>query len=215
VLRTSFDAPRSDREWQDFLRHQRFCQVVAAGTGREIPVITPTHYIFDGDKQIEFYVHRSNPLLQALTENPVATLTVVDASSFIPSSWNSEPGEDPTWSASTSYYAAAHATGETSLMTGEQLADLLNRQTREFQPEVKIQKVEMGSSYFGRALAAIVGVRIVIKRVEAKFKFGGNRTARHRLQIAQNLLARGEKGDAAAVFHPSRTSFGKRSARQK
>jgi transcriptional regulator len=44
-------------------------------------------------------------------------------------------------------------------------------------------------------------VRIVINQVEAKFKFGGNRTARHRLQIAQNLLARGGKGDAAAVFH--------------
>ena len=56
------------------------------------------------------------------------------------------------------------------------------------------------------ALAAIVGVRIVINHVEAKFKFGGNRTARHRLQIAQNLLARGEKWDAAAVFHLLRRS---------
>jgi transcriptional regulator len=201
VLRTSFDAPRSDLEWQDFLRQQRFGLVVAAGTGREIPVITPTHYIFDGDKKIEFHVHRSNPFLQALAEKPIATLTVIDASSFIPSSWNSEPDEDPAWSAPTSYYAATHATGETSLMTGEQLADLLNRQTHEFQPEVEIHKVEVGSSYFGRALAAIVGVRVVINHVEAKFKFGGNRTARHRLQIAQNLLARGEKGDAAAVFH--------------
>ena len=146
MLRTSFDAPRSDREWQDFLRQQKFGQAVAAGTGREIPVITPTHYIFDGDKQIEFHVHRSNPLLQALAEKPVATLTVVDASSFIPSSWNSEPDEDPTWGAPTSYYAAAHATGQTSLMTGEQLADPLNRQTYEFQPEVQIHKVEVGNS---------------------------------------------------------------------
>jgi transcriptional regulator len=201
VLRTSFDAPRTDREWQDFLRQQKFGQVVASGTGREITVITPTHYIFDGDKQIEFHVHRSNPLLQALAEKPLATLTVLDASGFIPSSWNSEPDEDPTWSAPTSYYAAAHATGETSLMMGEQLADLLNRQTHEFQPELKIHKVEVGNSYFGRALAAIVGIKIVINHVDAKFKFGRNRTARHRLQIAQNLLARGGKDDAAAVFH--------------
>jgi transcriptional regulator len=201
MLRTSFDAPRSDREWQDFLGEQKFGQVLASGTGREIPVVTPTHYIFDGGKHIEFHVHRSNPLLRALEEKSVATLTVVDASSFILSSWNSEPDEDPAWAAPTSYYAAVHVTGETSLITGEQLADLLNRQTHEFQPEVEIHKVEVGSSYFGRALAAIVGVKIVINHVEAKFKFGGNRTARHRLQIAQNLLARGERGDAAAVLH--------------
>ena len=73
MLRTSFDAPRSDLEWQDFLRQQKFGLVVAAGTGREIPVITPTHYIFDGDKEIEFHVHRCNPLLQALAEKPIAT----------------------------------------------------------------------------------------------------------------------------------------------
>ena len=208
MLRTSFDAPRDDREWQDFLRQQKFGQVVASGTGREIPVITPTHYIFDGDKQIEFHVHRSNPILQALAEKPVATLTVVDASCFIPSSWNNEPDEDPAWGAPTSYYAAAHATGETSLITGEQLADLLNLQTHEFQPEGNTHRVVLGNSYFGRALAAIVGVKIVISHVDAKFKFGGNRTATHRLQIAQNLLARGEKGDASAVFHLlRRTNF--------
>ena len=86
-------------------------------------------------------------------------------------------------------------------MMGEQLADLLSRQMHEFQAEEKTHTVEVGNSYFGRALAAIVGVKIVINHVDAKFKFGGNRTARHRLQIAQNHLARGEKGDASAVFH--------------
>jgi transcriptional regulator len=201
VLRTSFDAPRNDQEWQDLLRRQKFGQVVACGIGREIPVITPTHFIFDGNKHIEFHVHRSNPLLRALEEKPFATLTVVDAFSFIPSSWNNEPDEDPAWAAPTSYYAAAHVSGETSLIMGEKLAHLLNRQTHEFQAEVEIHKVEVGSSYFGRALAAIVGVSIVINHVEAKFKFGGNRTTRHRLQIAQNLLARDKRGDAAAVLH--------------
>ena len=55
-------------------------------------------------------------------------------------------------------------------MTGEQLADLLNRQTHEFQPELKIHKVEVGNSYFGRALSAIVGVKIVINQVVGQFE---------------------------------------------
>lgn len=95
MLKTSFDAPRDNAEWQNFLREQKFGQVVAMGTGRESPIITPTHYIFDGKEQIELHVHRANPLLQALGENPVATLIVVDAACFVPSSWNSEPDDDP------------------------------------------------------------------------------------------------------------------------
>jgi len=97
-------------------------------------------------------------------------LTAIDASSFIPSSWNSEPDDDLAWGVPASYYAAVHASGETSLMTGEQLADLLNRQTHEFQPELKIHKVEVGNSYFGRALSAIVGVKIVINQVVGQFE---------------------------------------------
>src|ERR1700683_328461 len=97
-------------------------------------------------------------------------LTAIDASSFIPSSWNSEPDDDPAWSVPASYYAAAHASGETSLMTGEQLADLLNRQTHEFQPELKIHKVEGGKCYFGAALSDMVGVKIVINQVVGQFE---------------------------------------------
>ena len=94
-----------------------------------------------------------------------------------------------------------HATGVTSLITSEDLAYLLNRQTRAFQPEENIHRVEVGSSYFGRALGAIVGIKILIRKVDAKFKFGGNRTVRHRLRIAQNLAARGNRGDREAIYH--------------
>lgn len=114
MLTTRFDGPLSDAEWQNFLQRQHFGQVVAMGRGREIPVITPTHFIFDGRAEIEFHVQRANPLLQALLERPVATLTIFDAACFIGSSWNCEPGEDTMWSAPTSYYAVVHATGKTS-----------------------------------------------------------------------------------------------------
>jgi hypothetical protein len=68
------------------------------GAGRERVVITPTHFIYDQTRGIELHVHRANPLLQAITERPMVTMTVFDANSIIPSTWNCEPGEDPLWS---------------------------------------------------------------------------------------------------------------------
>jgi transcriptional regulator len=201
MLKTAFDSPVNDGEWQDFLKQRSFGQVVAMGVGRERPVITPTHFIYNEARGIEFHVHRSNPLLQAISERALVTMTVLEADSFIPSTWNCEPGEDPLWSAPTSYYAVVHATGDATVMNESQLADLLNRQVQRFQPSEKISPVEVGKSFFGRALAGIVGIRIAIGHVEAKFKFGGNRIARHRLMIAQKLAQRGAAGDRAALSH--------------
>lgn len=47
MLKTAFDSPVNDGEWQDFLKQRSFGQVVAMGVGREKPVITPTHFIYD------------------------------------------------------------------------------------------------------------------------------------------------------------------------
>jgi len=201
VLKTVFDSAVNDAEWQDFLKHRSFGQVVAMGAGRDRPVITPTHFVYDETRGIEFHVHRANPLLPAISERPLVTMTVLEADSFVPSTWNCEPGEGPLWSAPTSYYAAVHATGEALMMTEPQLADLLNRQVQHFQASEKISTVKVVKSFFGRALAAIVGVRIAIEHVEAKFKFGGNRTPRHRLMIAQKLAERSGRGDRAALSH--------------
>jgi transcriptional regulator len=45
MLKTSFDAALNDREWQESLKRVQIGQVIASGRGREIPVITPTHFL--------------------------------------------------------------------------------------------------------------------------------------------------------------------------
>jgi transcriptional regulator len=171
------------------------------GVSRSTPVITPVHFIEGVGGTLEFHLHRANPLLDALRELPRATISVVSAHAFIPSSWNAEPEDDPMWSAPTSYYAAVQVTGTTEFLESEALADHLNREVAFFQPSIPIHHVEPGRSYFGRALAAIVGVRVTIEQVEAKFKFGGNRAKDHRLKIAANLAQRGGPNDIAALAH--------------
>jgi transcriptional regulator len=49
-----------------------------------------------------------------------------------------------------------------------------------------------------RQLNGIRGVRLVIDDVQAKFKYGGNVDAAHRLAVADHLSRRNGPGDAAA-----------------
>ncbi len=52
MLKTASDSPVSDAEWKDFLKHRSFGQVVAIGAGRERPIITPTHFIYDETREL-------------------------------------------------------------------------------------------------------------------------------------------------------------------
>jgi transcriptional regulator len=52
-----------------------------------------------------------------------------------------------------------------------------------------------------RKLEGILGLRLVVRDVSAKFKYGGNVDAEHRLAVAERLAERGGSGDAAARRH--------------
>jgi transcriptional regulator len=57
-----------------------------------------------------------------------------------------------------------------------------------------------------RKLPGIRGIRIAIRDVTAKFKYGGNVDAEHRTAVAERLAARGGPGDSAAREHLIRRS---------
>ncbi|MBI3662615.1 MAG: FMN-binding negative transcriptional regulator [Acidobacteria bacterium] len=202
MLKSKYDVSHSDQEWRDFLLANDFGQLIATGRDREQPVVTPTHFIFDGQSIIELHVHRLNPVIQAIYERNSVLFSVIGAYVYIPTQWNVEAGTDPEWSIPTSYYAAVQAAGQATIVDDPgELSGLLNRQMRHFQPEGGYHPVEPGMNPHGRMLGAICGVRISIQGVEAKFKFGGNRMPAHRTRVAACLAARGARGDAETLFH--------------
>jgi transcriptional regulator len=200
VLTTRHDAPLSDEEWRTFLATQDFGQLIAAGCGRDVPVVVPAHYRYDpGANAIEFHLHRDNPVWAALTENPRAVFAVVDAHVYVPTHWNAAPGTAPEWSAPTSYYAAVQAIGTAEIVDDPHaLAGLLTRQMRQMQPEGGYAPIEPGPSPFGRMLKGIRGLRLEVADVRAKFKFGGNKGYEHRVAIAERLAERGTSADLRA-----------------
>src|SRR4051812_38870888 len=53
----------TDDEWRSFVSTgPRFGELIAAGAGRPVPVVVPTHFVFDGDSKVWLHLARPNPV---------------------------------------------------------------------------------------------------------------------------------------------------------
>ncbi len=178
-----------------------FGQLIVPGApGREVPVVVPTHFMYDGDGLIELHLARPNPVWRALAERPVALFTVIADYVYVPAAVNAAPGSDPALGVPTSYYAAVQATADVEVVDDpEAKADLLTRQLAHFEPAGSVrQPVSVGVESDRRQLAGIRGLRLTIQDVKAKFKYGGNKDVAHRGLIGHALAERDGPMDAAA-----------------
>jgi transcriptional regulator len=195
VLIHRHDEPLSDTECRDFLKAHDFGDFIVPGAPtRDLPVVVPTHFIWDGDKTVLLHLARINPVWEAIAERPRALLSVFGAYAYVPGHWNQDEYGVPT-----SYYAAVqlacdiHPTDDDA-----ELAKILERQLAHFQPEGKHAPVEPGENRYAKQFGAIRGIRLTVTDVRAKFKFGGNRTEQHREVVAQKLGERGRGLDREA-----------------
>ncbi len=197
VLIHRHDAPLDDAEWRAFLREHDFGELIAPGVGRDLPVVVPAHFLWDGDKEVVLHLARLNPIWEALAERPRALLSVFGAYTFIPGHWNQDEFGVPT-----SYYAAVQLACDVELIDEpERIAAILERQLGHFQPEGKHAPVTAGENRYGKLLPSIRGIRLAVTDVRAKLKFGSNRTVEHREVIAEKLAERGAPLDLEARGH--------------
>ena len=198
MLIRKHDAAVSDDEWKTFLASRDFGELIACGRGRDVPVVVPTHFIYDGDRTIRLHLAVPNPVWEALAENPLALVSVFGDYSYIPTQWSANPGAPVEYGVPTSYYAAVQAVVRTrNVDDPDELAEILRAQLAHFQPEGGHAPVEPSGPY-GKLFGGIRGIVGEIEEVRAKFKYGGNKTLEHRLAIADHLEARGTGHDAAA-----------------
>jgi transcriptional regulator len=192
------DAALSEDEWKTFLASRDFGELIASGRGRDVPVVVPTHFIYDGDRTIRLHLAVPNPVWEALAENPLALVSVYGDYAFIPTQWNANPGAPVEFGIPTSYYAAVQATIRVRTVDDpDGIAEILTAQLAHFQPEGGHAPIEPTNAY-GKQFSAIRGIVGTIEDVRAKFKYGGNKTVEHRLRIADALAARDRGNDRAA-----------------
>lgn len=188
------DAALTDAEWRAFLADHDFGELIVPGVGRDLPVVVPTHFIYDGETTVLLHLAQPNPVWEALAERPRALLSVFGAYTYIPGHWNQDEYGVPT-----SYYAAVQLACDAEVLDDPaQIAAILERQLAHFQPEGKHAMVEPGDNRYGKLLGSIRAIRLSVTDVRAKFKFGANRTVEHRKAVAAKLAKRGRPLDIEA-----------------
>jgi transcriptional regulator len=198
VLIHPWDAAGSDDEWIDFVRAQGFGHLVAAGRGRDVPVVVPTQFSLVDAGHVVLHLARPNPIWAALAENPTVVVSVAGDWAYVPSAWKAIGEEDPAMGIPTTYYAAAQLIADASVVDDEEeKAAILRIQLGDVEPHGGAAD----PAEHGRRLAGIRGLRLAVREVRAKFKFGGNVDDEHRAAVAERLGQRAGPGDAAALGH--------------
>jgi len=101
----------------------------------------------------------------------------------------------------TTYYAAVQLIADAEIVSEDDCkAEILR---------VQLGVTEPGSgaadpAEHGRRLAGILGLRLNVSDVRAKFKYGGNVDDEHRAFVTSQLRERSGPGDSAAVGHLQR-----------
>jgi transcriptional regulator len=204
VLVHPWDAPLDEGEVWAFVQAQGFGQLIVPGR-RDLPVVVPTQFIVDesgpGRPDILLHLARPNPIWAALEERPTALLAVAGDWAYVPSAWKAVGEEDPALGIPTTYYAAAQLVAGVTVVDDEEgkLA-ILRRQLASYEPEIPHADPEVHR----RRLSGIRGLRLHVREVTGKFKYGGNVDVTHREAVAQRLAARNGPGDAAARAHLAR-----------
>ncbi len=193
-----WDAAGSEDEWIDFVRAQGFGHLVAAGRGREVPIVVPTQFTLASPAEVALHLARPNPIWDALAENPAVVLSVAGDWAYVPSAWKAIGDEDPAMGVPTTYYAAALLIADATIVDDlDGKAAILRAQLGDVEPGGGAAD----PTEHGRRLTGIRGLRLAVREVRAKFKYGGNVDDEHRAAVAEQLANRAGPGDAAALAH--------------
>jgi transcriptional regulator len=201
VLIHPWDAGASEDEWVAFVQAQGFGHLVAAGRGRDVPVVVPTQFALQSPAEVLLHLARPNPVWAALEENPTVLLSVAGDWTYIPAAWKAVGEEDPRMGVPTTYYAAVQLIADATVVDDVDGKAAILR--------IQLGSTEPGSGAadpieHGRRLNSIRGLRLAVREVRAKFKYGGNADDEHRAEVAQRLADRNGPGDAAALEHLQR-----------
>ncbi len=190
-----WDAGSSEQQWVDFVRAQGFGHLVAGGRDRDVPVVVPTQFVLAAPDTVLLHLARPNPIWRALDENPAVLLSVAGDWAYVPAAWKAIGDEDPSRGVPTTYYAAVQLIADAAVVDDDEgKAAILRAQLADTEPgSGAIDPIE-----HGRTLNGIRGLRLTVRDVRPKFKYGGNVDDEHRAAVAARLAERAGPGDAAA-----------------
>lgn len=170
----------------------------------QAPVIVPTHFTVAGDELL-IHLARPNPVWPHLEAAAQVRLAMIGDYAYIPTYWRAKAGGPDEDGVPTSYYTAVQFLCEPTVVDDpDGKTEILTAQLADFQPEGRHAAVAPGTAPYGRMLPGIHGVRLKVRRVEAKFKYDDHNPVEHRERVIGHLEQRGRRLDIAAAAQQRR-----------
>lgn len=147
----------------------------------------------DGARVLEGHVARANQNWHAWRDGSTGVLAVFHGpNAYVSPSLYTGVQNVPTWN-----YAVVHVLGRVALVDDEHDKHaLLKRLIAKVEPGYSAQWDGLDDAYKRRMLGAIVGFRVAIERIDAKFKLGQNRIPADRDKV-RAAFAAGSPGERA------------------
>jgi transcriptional regulator len=140
---------------------------------------------------IRGHVAKANPHWRHLEHNPTCMTIFHGPHAYVSASNYVTRENVPTWN-----YGAVHVYGNArTFASPEDLQSILHQLIGTFEPAYAEQWATFSEAYRERMLSHIVGVEIVVTKVEAKFKLSQNRTKEEQTNVIASL----EKSEDTAI----------------
>lgn len=188
-------AGQSPQEAFDLLESLTHGQLSHWHGGEGRPAMAFAHYaVSPAPRQIWAHLANSNPMLELLERDPRATFWIEGASAYIPSHWYREHREK---AVPTSYYAWAQFEVEVELVKEQAgMLAILQLMLARLQNEGGHPPMDAAQKYWRGLLSAITGLKMTIVSTRSRHKYGQNRPAETRREIAERLTERTQDKDS-------------------
>jgi transcriptional regulator len=165
-----------------FIYAHGFATVITNGGGKTMASHLPV--LFDQETNVlRSHMARANEQWKQFASGDEVLCVFHGPHAYISPSWYEQGHTVPTWN-----YAVVHVYGKPSIVDETQLKQIVLDTTTKYESSMpQPWKIPLSEKEIGQMLKAIVGFKIHIVRVEAKFKLGQNRSAEDQEKMLRNL----------------------------
>lgn len=169
----------------DFARERAF-GVLAVST-QAAPLLSHVPFLLNEDAAwADLHLVRSNPIVRVLKQSQPARIAVSGPDGYVSPDWYGIDDQVPTWN-----YVAVHLTGNLELRPMDELRDVLDRLTAEFEnrllPKPPWMASKMAEEALDRMMRMIVPCRLNISDIDGTWKLNQNKPDEVRLAAADHI----------------------------
>jgi transcriptional regulator len=179
-----------------FIHARGFATVITNGGGKTMASHLPV--LLDEETNVlRSHMARANEQWKQFASGDEVLCIFHGPHAYISPSWYEDQHTVPTWN-----YAVVHVYGKPTIVDEAQLKQIVLDTTTKYESSMpQPWKIPLSEKEIGQMSKAIVGFKIDIERVEAKFKIGQNRSREDQEKMLRNLQsAADEESRALAKF---------------